>query len=92
MLLLFVKTKTQAEVHTGVPLQSPTQFVAVRLFCSLRFLKELVSLGRPGRVLEIGMFVGYGAVAMLEGCSSTRVVSLEIDPFLKDWLSHIDHY
>merc|ERR1719160_718510 len=50
------------------------------------FLKELVSLGRPGRVLEIGMFVGYGAVAMLEGCPSTKVVSLEIDPFLKEWL------
>merc|ERR1719240_2022871 len=53
------------------------------------FLKELVSLGRPERVLEIGMFVGYGAVAMLEGCSSTRVVSLEIDPYLKEWLSPI---
>merc|ERR1719420_317529 len=50
-------------------------------------LKELVSLGRPFRVLEIGMFVGYGAVAMLEGCSSAKVVSLEIDPYLKGWLS-----
>merc|ERR1719160_843565 len=50
-------------------------------------LKELVSLGRPFRVLEIGMFVGYGAVAMLEGCPSANVVSLEIDPYLKEWLS-----
>merc|ERR1719160_234331 len=50
-------------------------------------LKELVAMGRPCRVLEIGMFVGYGAVAMLEGCSSTQVVSLEIDPYLKEWLS-----
>merc|ERR1719197_60050 len=52
-------------------------------------LKELIALGKPRRVLEIGMFVGYGAVAMLEGCSSTQVVSLEIDPYLKDWLSPI---
>jgi inosose dehydratase len=50
-------------------------------------LKELVYLGKPGRVLEIGMFVGYGAVAMLEGCPTAKVVSLEIDPYLKDWLS-----
>merc|ERR1719197_1195826 len=50
-------------------------------------LKELVALGKPLRVLEVGMFVGYGATAMLEGCSSTRVVSLEIDPYLKDWLA-----
>merc|ERR1719440_1408333 len=53
------------------------------------FLKELVSLARPCRVLEIGMFVGYGAVAMLEGCSTAKVVSLEIDPYLKEWLSPI---
>lgn len=32
------------------------------------------------------MFVGFGAVAMLEGCSSASVVSLEIDPYLKTWL------
>merc|ERR1712178_241423 len=50
-------------------------------------LKELVFLGKPQRVLEIGMFVGYGAVAMLEGWSSTKVVSLEIDAYLKEWLS-----
>eukprot|EP00747_Dinoflagellata_sp_TGD_P089590 gnl/TRDRNA2_/TRDRNA2_164378_c0_seq3.p1 gnl/TRDRNA2_/TRDRNA2_164378_c0~~gnl/TRDRNA2_/TRDRNA2_164378_c0_seq3.p1 ORF type:complete len:318 (+),score=49.80 gnl/TRDRNA2_/TRDRNA2_164378_c0_seq3:37-990(+) len=50
-------------------------------------LKELVFLGKRRRVLEIGMFVGYGAVAMLEGWPSTEVVSLEIDPYLKRWLS-----
>merc|ERR1719450_2002053 len=51
------------------------------------FLKQLVNLGSPRRVLEIGMFVGYGSVAMLEGCPSAQVVSLEIDPYLKDWLA-----
>lgn len=50
-------------------------------------LKELVALGKPKRVLEIGMFVGYGAVAMLEGCPTAQIVSLEIDPYLKGWLS-----
>merc|ERR1712023_470573 len=50
-------------------------------------LKELVFLAKPQRVLEIGMFVGYGAVAMLEGWSKANVVSLEIDPYLKDWLA-----
>merc|ERR1719408_1154093 len=50
-------------------------------------LKELVFLGKPRRVLEIGMFVGYGAVAMLEGWPTAQVVSLEIDGYLKNWLS-----
>jgi len=50
-------------------------------------LKQLCFLNRPRRVLEIGMFVGYGSVAMLEGWPSAQVVSLEIDPYLKAWLS-----
>jgi len=32
------------------------------------------------------MFVGFGAVAMMEGSPTAKVVSLEIDPFLKKWL------
>jgi len=50
-------------------------------------LKQLTFMCAPRRVMEIGMFVGYGSVAMLEGCSSSQVVSLEIDPYLKEWLS-----
>eukprot|EP00927_Polykrikos_kofoidii_P066926 TRINITY_DN62486_c0_g1_i1.p1 TRINITY_DN62486_c0_g1~~TRINITY_DN62486_c0_g1_i1.p1 ORF type:complete len:327 (+),score=46.88 TRINITY_DN62486_c0_g1_i1:43-981(+) len=50
-------------------------------------LKQLTFMASPRRVLEIGMFVGYGAVAILEGCSTSQVVSLEIDPYLKSWLS-----
>jgi 3-dehydroquinate synthase len=50
-------------------------------------LKQLVFMAAPNRVLEIGMFVGYGSVAMLEASPTTEVVSLEIDPYLKGWLS-----
>merc|ERR1719379_2580311 len=50
-------------------------------------LKEFVHMAQPKRILEVGMFVGNGAVAMMEGCSTTEVVSLEIDPYLKKWLS-----
>merc|ERR1712232_448128 len=50
-------------------------------------LKELTYLSKARRVLEIGMFVGYGSVAMLESLSAVQVVSLEIDPYLKDWLA-----
>lgn len=49
-------------------------------------LKQFVHMGRPKRILEVGMFVGFGAVAMLEGCQDAHVVSLEIDPYLKAWL------
>lgn len=50
-------------------------------------LKQLTFMNRPRRILEIGMFVGYGSTAMLEGWPSARVVSLEIDPYLPGWLS-----
>merc|ERR1719243_381169 len=50
-------------------------------------LKQLVFMAAPSRVLEIGMFVGYGSVAMLEGSPKAHVVSLEIDPYLKGWLA-----
>jgi NAD(P)-dependent dehydrogenase (short-subunit alcohol dehydrogenase family)/predicted O-methyltransferase YrrM/predicted dehydrogenase len=50
-------------------------------------LKQLVFMAAPRRVLEIGMFVGYGSVAMLEGSPEANVVSLEIDPYLKGWLA-----
>jgi len=50
-------------------------------------LKQFAHMAKPQRILEVGMFVGYGAVAMLEGSPASRVVSLEIDPYLKTWLN-----
>jgi len=50
-------------------------------------LKQFVHMAKPKRILEVGMFVGFGAVAMLEGCPTAKVTSLEIDPYLKKWLS-----
>merc|ERR1719311_1994396 len=50
-------------------------------------LKEFVHMAQPKRILEVGMFVGFGATAMLEGSPAAKVVSLEIDPYLKKWLS-----
>jgi caffeoyl-CoA O-methyltransferase len=50
-------------------------------------LKEFVHMAQPKRILEVGMFVGNGAVAMMEGSPTAKVVSLEIDPYLKKWLS-----
>lgn len=52
-----------------------------------QFLKMLSFMKRPTRVLEVGMFVGYGAMGIAEGLPEDgKVVSLEIDPFLKDWV------
>jgi len=51
------------------------------------FIKELAFMSRPRRILEIGMFVGYGSAAMLEGAPEAEIVSLEIDPYLKTWFA-----
>merc|ERR1712178_439072 len=50
-------------------------------------LKQFVHMQQPKRILEVGMFVGFGATAMMEGSPTAQVVSLEIDPYLKKWLS-----
>uniref|UniRef100_A0A7S0BD66 Glutathione transferase n=1 Tax=Pyrodinium bahamense TaxID=73915 RepID=A0A7S0BD66_9DINO len=50
-------------------------------------LKQLAFMAKPRRILEVGMFVGYGSAAMLEGAPSAQVVSLDIDPYLKDWVA-----
>jgi predicted O-methyltransferase YrrM len=44
----------------------------------------------PKRVLEIGMFCGYGAAAIIEAlpCDG-HCVSLDIDPFLKGWVEDV---
>jgi len=53
-----------------------------------QFIKALTTMKQPKHILEVGMFVGYGAAAMLEGSSSsTTIVSLEIDPYLKTWVT-----
>jgi caffeoyl-CoA O-methyltransferase len=45
---------------------------------------------QPKRCLEVGMFVGYGAMAIAEGLpEGGKVVSLEIDPFLKNWVKSV---
>jgi len=49
------------------------------------FLKMMAASTKSKRVLEVGMFMGYGTVAMAEGVGpGGEVVSLEIDPWLKD--------
>eukprot|EP00418_Pyrodinium_bahamense_P005127 CAMPEP_0179020188 /NCGR_PEP_ID=MMETSP0796-20121207/5253_1 /TAXON_ID=73915 /ORGANISM="Pyrodinium bahamense, Strain pbaha01" /LENGTH=580 /DNA_ID=CAMNT_0020715995 /DNA_START=84 /DNA_END=1826 /DNA_ORIENTATION=+ len=50
-------------------------------------LKQLAHLSSARKILEVGMFVGYGSTAMLEGAPCAEVVSLEIDPYLKVWLA-----
>jgi len=49
------------------------------------FLKMMAASSKSKRVLEVGMFMGYGTVAMAEGAGpGSEVVALEIDPFLID--------
>ena len=51
-----------------------------------QFLKALSTMKQPRRTLEIDMFTGYGAAAMLKGCENATPVSLEIESFLKPWV------
>merc|ERR1719159_1739749 len=50
-------------------------------------IKMFTFMKSAKRVLEIGMFCGYGAAAIVEALpEGGQCVSLDIDPFLKGWV------
>lgn len=54
------------------------------------FLKMMAATNKAKRILEVGMFMGYGTVAMAEGAGpNSEVVALEIDGWLKDTVEGI---
>lgn len=54
------------------------------------FLKMMAASSKSKRILEVGMFMGYGTVAMAEGAGpNSEIVSLEIDPWLKEKVESI---
>merc|ERR1712032_561824 len=59
----------------------PTEAQTIKMFTFMKGAK---------RVLEIGMFTGYGAAAIVEALPSDgECVSLDIDPFLKEWVGKV---
>ncbi|XP_056157500.1 uncharacterized protein zgc:113054 [Lampris incognitus] len=53
-------------------------------------LKMLVRMSRAKRVLEIGMFTGYGALSMAEGLPENgSLVACELEPYLKEFAQPI---
>jgi len=59
----------------------PTEAQTIKMFTFMKNAK---------RVLEIGMFAGYGAAAIVEALPSDgECVSLDIDPFLKTWVGEV---
>eukprot|EP00930_Biecheleria_cincta_P095044 TRINITY_DN8695_c0_g1_i1.p1 TRINITY_DN8695_c0_g1~~TRINITY_DN8695_c0_g1_i1.p1 ORF type:complete len:372 (-),score=71.77 TRINITY_DN8695_c0_g1_i1:236-1351(-) len=55
-----------------------------------QFVKMLTYMKHPRHVLEIGMFTGYGAMAIAEALGEHgKVTSLDIDPYLKTWVEDV---
>ncbi|TNN59604.1 3-oxoacyl-[acyl-carrier-protein] reductase FabG [Liparis tanakae] len=53
-------------------------------------LKMLVHMSQAKRILEIGMFTGYGALSMAEGLPEDgRLVACELEPYLKEFAQPI---
>lgn len=60
------------------------------VFLAGQMLKMLIHMSQAKRVLEIGMFTGYGALSMAEalpedGC----LVACELEPYLKEFAQPI---
>lgn len=50
----------------------------------------LVHMTKAKRVLEIGMFTGYGALSMAEALPENgRLIACELEPYLKDFAQPI---
>jgi predicted O-methyltransferase YrrM len=59
----------------------PTEAQTIKMFTYMK---------NPKRVLEIGMFTGYGAAAIVEALPADgECVSLDIDPYLKTWVGDV---
>ncbi|KAM3621655.1 uncharacterized protein V6R79_014064 [Siganus canaliculatus] len=53
-------------------------------------LKMLVHMSQAKRVLEIGMFTGYGALSMAEGLPEDGcLIACELEPYLKDFAQSV---
>lgn len=53
-------------------------------------LKMLTHMSQAKRVLEIGMFTGYGALSVAEGLPEDGcVIACELEPYLKDFAKPI---
>jgi len=55
-----------------------------------QFVKMLTYMKHPKHVLEVGMFTGYGSMAIAEALGEDgKVTSLDIDPYLKTWVEDV---
>lgn len=53
-------------------------------------LKMLIHMSQAKRVLEIGMFTGYGALSMAEGLPEDGyLIACELEPYLKEFAQPI---
>lgn len=72
---------------TGLPCCDNLMFV---LFLAGQTLKMLIHMSQAKRVLEIGMFTGYGALSMAEGLPEDGcLIACELEPYLKDFVQPI---
>lgn len=68
--------------------QAEREFIPIIDKVSMNFLKQLVSISKPKRILEIGTAIGYSALRMLEAYPSTSIVTLEIDEYRYEQAVH----
>ncbi len=61
-----------------------------------KFLEMICQMTRPEKVLEIGTFTGYGALAMAAGLSEgaelhTIEINDELEPYISGWIKESPH-
>lgn len=76
-----------AIIFTGLP---HCENLLSGLILAGQTLKMLIHMSQAKRVLEIGMFTGYGALSMAEGLPEDGcLIACELEPYLKDFAQPI---
>lgn len=96
---LFDKSTLPGKINESLKAKAYETFDLPQMICGeleSSFLKFMVSLLKPKRVLEVGTFVGYSALAMAESLSDdSELITLEIDlkalNFAKSFWDQSDH-
>lgn len=86
---IFDKSDLPGKTNEELKAEAYQKFDLPQMICGeleSSFLKFMVSLIKPKRVLEIGTFVGYSALAMSENLpANSELVTLEIDSTALDF-------
>ena len=70
----------ESEVEQALRIYAEKNRVPILRSDAAAFMRTLVSLKKPMRILEVGTAIGYSSILMSECCLQSKIDTIEIDP------------